>query len=178
MASSPYSIFDLAAQNRWTLTAGDRARIFEISVPGPERGGIANRLPGGPAQRAAVSANIISELEKGDTNHWGHIVPCLAHWLVKKNRASRVVQLVNDFVERVAGRDGWEQRFARKFGVIYAALVLGTESGLLRWPEDLPLRAVKKCYRKARQATMTNEEMAVTGLTTLKTALLRPGAVT
>jgi hypothetical protein len=59
--------------------------------------------------------------------------------------------------------------------VIYAALVLGCESGLLHWPENLPMRAVKKCYRRARRAAMTDDELASTGLASLKAALSEPG---
>ena len=54
--------------------------------------------------------------------------------------------------------NGWEKRFAQKFGVIYAAMVLGIAARLLPWPEHLPIKVVTRCYRKARNAARTEIE--------------------
>jgi hypothetical protein len=72
------------------------------------------------------------------------------------------LMLVNKFVDHVgANHDGWETRFAQKFGYIYAAMVMGIKAGLLPWPINLPLRVARRCYRKARKSAKTAEEQAI-----------------
>lgn len=178
MASTPTSVFELAEEHGWTPSQGDRARIFEIAVPGLKRGGIFNRIPGGAARRALLSPNHIQELEKGYSNNCGYAVPSFVHWLMKKNRVDQVLALTEEFVGEVAGdQDGWEQRFARKFGVVYAACVLANRANILRWPDPLAMRAVKHCYRKARSAAQTDEERAHSGLELLSRELSKPDRV-
>jgi hypothetical protein len=79
-----------------------------------------------------------------------------------KDRSKQVLQLVNEFIEYVGGkRDGWETRFAEKFGYIYAAMVMGIKAGLLPWPDSFPLQVVSHCYRKARRSAKTAKERAL-----------------
>jgi hypothetical protein len=52
----------------------------------------------------------------------------------------------------VEASDGWEFRFAQKFRLICAALKLGVDSGLLRWPKSFSLKVATEFYRRARQA--------------------------
>ena len=60
-------------------------------------------------------------------------------------------QLVDEFVNANAGgEDGLEQRFAKKYAVHVAAGVIGVEAGLLPWPLDWPMRAVRHCYLNSR----------------------------
>jgi hypothetical protein len=45
-----------------------------------------------------------------------------------------------------AENDGWQKRYAQKFGLIYAAMELGVNLGLLPWSEVLPLKVATKCF--------------------------------
>jgi hypothetical protein len=78
-------------------------------------------------------------------------------------------QLVDKFVHHVgAGGHGCEVRFAQKFGVVYAAMKMGIDAGLLPWPKSLPQKVATKCYRRARNAAKTDQERAAEGVGKLR----------
>ena len=161
LSSSPRSIPKLAQEAGWKMSPGDKVRLFDISVPGPKKGGIFDRIGGNPANHAASSVKLIRKLERGYSNHCGHVMPLFALHLMAKNRSKEIITWVNDFNKHVEARGhGWELRFAQKFGVIYAAMMMGIDAGLLPWPASLPLKVVTKCYRKARNSAKTAHERA------------------
>jgi len=64
--------------------------------------------------------------------------------------SGRIIELFDEFVEATAGgANGLEQRFAKKFAILYVAGRIGVESGLLPWPKDWPMRAVRHCYENS-----------------------------
>jgi hypothetical protein len=151
------------------MTPGDKVRLFNISVPGPDKGGIFDRINCGLAERAQRSVELIAKLERGFVNHCGHVIPLWVRYLMAEDRSAEIVTLVDDFVHRVsASGHGWEVRFARKFGVIYAAMTMGINAGLLPWPKSLPRKVATKCYRKARNAAKTDQERAAEGIVKLR----------
>jgi Domain of unknown function (DUF927) len=161
LSSSPKSIPRLARDNRWTMTAGDKVRLFNIKVPGPDKGGIFDRMKCESADRPQRSVKLIKELERGYTNHSGHAIPMWVQYLMTQDRSAEIIKLVDEFVQHVeAGSHGWEVRFAQKFGVVYAAMMIGIQAGLLPWRKSLPRKVAKKCYRKARDAAKTDQEHA------------------
>jgi hypothetical protein len=178
LSSSPRPIPTLAKARRWTMSAGDRVRLFDISVPGPKKGGIFDRIDGTPTECAKRSVQLIARLERGYLNHHGHVFPQWLLYLMAKDRSKQIMKLVTEFVEHVgATGQGWEGRFARKFGYIYAAMKLGIAAGLLPWPENLPLQVVTKCHRKARNAAKTDQERAAETAAKLHSLIRQRGRV-
>jgi hypothetical protein len=176
LSSSPKSIFRLARDNRWTMTAGDKVRLFNISVPGPDRGGVFDRMKCEPADRAKRSVELIKELERGFTNHCGHVIPMWVQYLMTEDRSTEIIKLVDKFVHHVgAGGHGWEVRFAQKFGVVYAAMKIGIDAGLLPWPKSLPRKVATKCYRRARNAAKSDRERAAEGIVKLRKLIEEDG---
>jgi hypothetical protein len=176
LSSSPRSIERLAREHRWKMTAGDKVRLFNISVPGPASGGIFDRIDCEPADRAKRSVELISKLERGYTNHCGHVIPAWVFYLMAKDRTAKIIKRVNKFVDLVKARGhGWEVRFAQKFGVIYAAMMMGIDAGLLPWPRNLPRKVATKCYRKARNAARTDEERAANAVAKLHRLIRQNG---
>jgi len=156
LSSSPRSLAALAADNSWTMTPGDQVRLFNIDVPSSKKGGIFDLIDGSAAKRAKRSVELIAKLERGYQNHHGHVMPQWVLHLMSEDRSERVLALVERFVHRVdAGDDGWEVRFAQKFGYVYAAMVMAIEAGVLPWGKALPLKVAKRCYRRARKAVTT-----------------------
>jgi uncharacterized protein DUF927 len=176
LASSPRPIATLAQENRWTMSPGDKVRLFDIAVPGPSKGGIFDRVDGPPKVRAKRSVKLIAEFERGYANNSGQIIPEWVIYLMASNRVKRIMDLVDKFIKHVGARgQGWEFRFALKFGVVYAAMKMGIDAGILPWPKSLPLKAATKCYRKARNAAKTSRERASDASTKLGRLLSRPG---
>lgn len=162
LCSSPKPITKLAAENGWNMTPGDKVRLFDIPVPSSNKGGIFDLIAGTPTERAKRSVKLIKDLERGYQNHHGHVVSDWALYLMAKDRSKQILKLVNEFVEYVGAKhDGWETRFAQKFGYIYAAMMMGIKAGLLPWPDSFPLQVVTRCYRKARRSAKTAKEQAI-----------------
>jgi hypothetical protein len=88
LSSGPKSIAALAAENGWKLTKGHKVRLFNIKVPGPEKGGIFDRLPGPAAKRAKKSIELIAQIERGYANNHGHLFPEWVLFLLNKDQSS------------------------------------------------------------------------------------------
>lgn len=160
LCSSPRPIPILAAELGWAMSAGDKVRLFDINVPPPEKGGIFDRIPGGQTERAKRSVQLISKLERGYLNNHGRIFSKWIAHLLSTDFSPQIVKAVNEFVRHVgAENDGWQKRYAQKFGLIYAAMELGVNLGLLPWSEVLPLKVATKCYRRARKGAMSEAEV-------------------
>jgi hypothetical protein len=178
LASSPRPIAVLAQENRWTMSPGDKVRLFDIAVPGPSKGGIFDRVEGPPKVRAKRSVKLIAKFERGYMNNSGQVIPEWIIHLMARNRAKRIMDLVDKFLRHVGAKgQGWELRFALKFGVVYAAMKMGVDAGLLPWRKSLPLKVATKCYGKARDAAKTTRERASEAPIKLQRLLSRPGRV-
>jgi len=87
----------------------------------------------------------------------GQIFPKWAAYLLSNDVSSEIASAANKFVKKVADHEGWERRFAQKFGLVYAAIKLGVDMDI-PWPAGLPLKVAKKCYRRARNAAFIPTE--------------------
>ena len=73
-----------------------------------------------------------------------------------KDRSRRILELVDLFIDHVGARgQGWDFRFATKFGVIYAAMQIATDADVLPWPSTLALKVASKCIAKLVQRRET-----------------------
>jgi Domain of unknown function (DUF927) len=153
LSSSPRPIAELAAEAGWAMTLGDKVRLFDISVPRPECGGIFDRVSGTQAERAKKSVHLIKELEDGYQSNRGHVFRAWLPHLMREDRTEKIMALVERFVDRVCiDNQGWEVRFAQKFGIVYAAMILGISAGILPWTRKFAFSVTKKCYRDARKS--------------------------
>jgi Domain of unknown function (DUF927) len=178
LSSSPRAISKLAKENRWTMSPGDKVRLLDIGVPGPSEGGNFDLVDDPAEVRAKRSVKLIAKLERGYSNNTGHTIPEWILHLMAKNRAKRIMDLANKFIRGVGARgQGWEFRFALKFGVVYAAMKMGIEAGILPWPKSFPLKVATKCYHKARNAAKTSRERGSDAAATLRRLLDQPRRV-
>jgi Domain of unknown function (DUF927) len=178
LTSSPQPIRKLAAENRWLMSPGDKVRLFDIRVPGPEKGGIFDRIKGHNSQRAQRSIKLIAKLQGGYINHHGHTIPQWVQYLMAADRSKRILQRVDEFLDHVKARgNGWEVRFAIKFGLVYAAMQMATDAGLLPWPPILALKVASKCYRKARATARGHAERVDGAATKLLRLMTQSGGI-
>ena len=91
---------------------------------------------------------------------------------MRKDRTEEIERLVRRFIKKEEIRaEGWERRFAQKFGLLYAVLRLAIDLGILPWPKSLPLQAIRKCYRLAREGIKSEEQQDHDALRMLKELL-------
>ena len=102
--------------------------------------------------RRAISAGLIDELEDGLLACFGVLFDAWIKHLLAHDLADRIIDHFDRFVEATAaGSNGLERRFAMKYAMLYAACMIGVEDGLLPWPEDWPMRAVRHCYENSHR---------------------------
>ena len=100
--------------------------------------------------RRPIRRELIDELEDGLLACFGVLFDAWMKDLLAHDLADRIIDHFYDFVEATAaGSNGLERRFAMKFAMLYAAGMIGVEDGLLPWPDDWPMRAVRHCYENS-----------------------------
>lgn len=145
----------------------EAARFITIPVPPREEGGIIDRPKDATL---GYAADLIARLEMGMKRHYGR---ALGRWLdhVWAHRG-RVNRLIEEFVEVVQPADAYHARIAAKFGLIYATGTIAVDTGFLPWEAGLPLRIVRRLYRRALAALQ--EGCPVEALIALREALSDP----
>jgi Domain of unknown function (DUF927) len=172
LTSSPKFLDVIAEEIGWKRSKGEQARFIDIPVPSVSKAGIFDRLTGTRAERIEQGKRWIARVERGTAQNYGLILPEFIEFLLAADRTGLILELTERFVRRFAAQgDGWDQRFARKFGVTYAAGRLAVEAGILPWPKNWPMKAVSRCYRRALRAIRKDEEI-VTKTTALFAAAI------
>jgi hypothetical protein len=149
ISSGPETLGALAARLQ-KKRGGDRVRILDIELPTPAEGGIFGSSVTANRKRPADSVGLIDELEDGLLACHGVLFDAWIKHLLAHDPADRIIARFERFLEATAaGSNGLERRFAMKFAMLYAAGMIGVERGLLPWPDDWPMRAVRHCYENS-----------------------------
>jgi hypothetical protein len=148
---------------------GLRVRFIDLPVP---QGGIFTRVLGQEQASVEDPGAYIVRLEAAIAQHHGVLMDAWIPYLLSDDHSARIRQLVNQFVEMTAtGENGLEVRFARKFGVVYAAGLLAIEAGLLPWSVDWVTQVMRYCYELARTSRDPDASAVEKGLMALAAAM-------
>jgi ABC-type oligopeptide transport system ATPase subunit len=149
ISSGPETVAALAAR-LLRKRGGDRVRILDIALPTLAEGGIFGSRVTADRKPPADPARLIDELEDGLLACHGVLFDAWIKYLLAHDLADRIIDHFDRFVEATAaGSNGLERRFAMKDALPCAAGMIGVESGLLPWPDDWPMRAVRHCYENS-----------------------------
>jgi len=154
LSSSPRPIDAVVADFRKPerRSNGEKLRLIDLIVPGTEEGGFVDERPAGK-NPVEFGIKIANDLEEILNNNYGHLFGEFVSKLIKMDLASKIVELTEYFVKQVApGGDSYDIRFAKKFGILYAAGKILEHYKLVDWPVGWALKAVKRCYDNARSA--------------------------
>lgn len=161
LTTSPLKLEEMARTIGWKRTDGERVRFISIPVPPVSKGGIFDRLKGSDAERVEEGKVPTQRLEEGIAQNYGLIFPLWVEYLLRADHSKQLIELVEKFVMRMAGQgDGWDARYARKFGILYAAGRLAVEAEILPWHKAWPRKAVSRCYRRAVGAIRSEQVLA------------------
>ena len=161
LTTSPSNLEKMARAIGWTRTDGERVRLISIPVPPVSKGGIFDRLKGSDAERVEEGKVLTQRLERGIAQNFGLIFPLWIEYLLAADQSKQLIELVEKFVTRMAGHgDGWDARYARKLGILYAVGRLAVKAGILPWPKAWPFKAVARCYRRAIGAIRSEQMLA------------------
>jgi hypothetical protein len=141
--------------------AGDRTSIFDLeplnSADGEALCRELENAVGTGCYGTAGPAFIERFVDKRD-----EYLPLLKTWMAHFIRLAGVPETQNG---------GWELRFARRFAACYAVGLLAIKLDILPWSEELVQKAVVACYRDARQAIPSADDVLKEGLKRLRVGL-------
>jgi hypothetical protein len=167
LSSSPKPIADLVKGR----TLGHKVRLMDIILPARTSGGIID-VPPPNADPIVFAKKTVQALEDAIALNYGHLFPAWINLLLSGDLSDELIQLRDKFVEGVqADGSGYEQRFARKFGILYAVGKVAVKNGLLEWPADWPAKAISKCYRNAIKASRRDERRVENAIARLQQAV-------
>lgn len=125
---------------------GEKVRLIGIPIPGREDGGIFDR-----EHSAETRSELASMVEETVAANFGFPLREFVSELVVREDAEEVAMAYADrFHKRVVpAASPFADRFARKFGVVYAAAMLAADYRLAPWTRKQAGRAIGKIYRRA-----------------------------
>jgi hypothetical protein len=149
---------------------GERVRHIDIAIPNDERG-IFDRLKPDASQSAVGYARSVEDTIR---DHHGVALKPYVSALIRGGQAvrERVSAVMEAFlVEMEVGTDPWECRFARKFALVEAGMILSAEYDAAPWTADHAQRSVRRMYRVARKSVYSTQDVARELLASLNRAL-------
>ena len=171
VSTGPETQFELA-QRLGKKRHGQRVRFLDLPIPPSARGGIYARVMGEAQLDVKNPSDLIKKIETAISQNHGVLMDAWIHFLLSDDHSERIRKMVDKFVEMTAGGEhGLEARFARKFGVIYAAGLLAVKAGLLPWSTDWVTQVVRYCYHLARNTRDPDARAVETALKAIARAL-------
>lgn len=173
-ASAEHSSVEIAREAGVPRLPGEQVRCFDLP---PGKKGYFDRMG-----RSGLAAEVIAgRINEGVVEHYGAGLRAWINWLASQDEARLVKRLnvrINRFVRKTSSSgplSALEARAARKFGLIYGALVMGREAGIVGITSRRALKACRKAFRAAMSAATASDPGAA--LKALKSALQSKNAV-
>ena len=152
LSSSPQTIDTVIAgfPGSKPRSNGEKVRLIDLAVPDTAKGGFVDERP---IDRKPIEfgVEIATEIEAIISENYGHLFAQFIDKLIKLDLSKKIVEQTNWFVKKVTpGGDSYDIRFAKKFGVIYAAGAILEHYKLVAWPKGWAYKAIERCYFNAR----------------------------
>ncbi len=162
LTSSPEPIDEIAESIKWRRTDGERARFIDIPVPKVEEAGICDQLQGDALDKIEQGKKLIEKLDSGVTQNYGLVMPRWLNWLFEEDQSSHILERRDFFLQRILSNgDGFDERYAVKFGIPAAAGYLAAVREIVPWPKMWPYEAAEHCYYLAVKAVRKDADVAV-----------------
>jgi putative DNA primase/helicase len=136
---------------------GEMVRLVEIPVPRRKKRGVFDRMEG----IELSTADLAKRVEHTARTNFGHPIRAFLKRIVedRETYTKQAQVLVEEFVCYVGAQtDPWTQRFATKFGVVYAAACIAGEMKIAPWRPKHAFKCVSRLYRRALNVVATPEE--------------------
>lgn len=159
LASSEKSSVEIAEAAGDEQLIGERVRLFDLLAAPASEGGVFDMMS--KADRRG-GGELAEALRKAAGANYGYAHKAWIKWLIDQTEVRtrrRVEQLTVEFTELARQKlvadlsVGANRRTAQKFGLIYAALRLGRDAGVIDWPKNLVQLALLNCLGRALKAS-------------------------
>lgn len=140
---------------------GERVRWIDTPVPDRSKGGVFDELDperhGG--MTSAALAGIVEEVI--GQNYGVALEPYICGLVRHRSKVREIaIRRIEIFVHDVGARDSWEQRFARKFAIVSAGMVIAAKLELAPWEEARAREAAQRLYRATRRVIFSPSDAA------------------
>ena len=152
MSSGVESLSQIVTRSGTMRLDSEHVRLCDLPAVIRDTTGVFAKLP---KDRATLDA-ALGDLEEACREQHGTALRTFIRCVVEHSQETRerVPKLMAEFLNSTltSQHDAWEQRFAKKFGLAYAAAVLGIGFGVLPWTDAQALQSIRLCYHRARDA--------------------------
>lgn len=147
----------------------ERVRCFEFQVPSADEGGIWDRR-----DEDDVPSRLSDEMKAACCSCYGVVLPRWVKTVQDEATVERARQLAEEWVltRGLPASDALGNRIAKKFGLCYAAGIVGIEAKILPWDEAFVSDVVGKLHADARKALYPYEFDVANGMRRLKKAAI------
>lgn len=155
---------------------GDLVRLIDVPAMASKEHGVFNKVP----PNMKTSGEAVAALEETASLHYGYPSRAFITAFVQdvpKNTAAIEASILEFLKKAKVPTDKWEQRFARKFAIAYAAGVFAAKSKIIPLSVKWVLKSIRRCYRSARSAIPDYEKLLNDALIAVRRELTKPGAV-
>lgn len=169
VSSSETALGALAAKYGDARPKGEEVRLIDLPAVVHPVYGVFETVPEG-----YISEDLVNKIEAA-CNSIDGVVGRAFITKIAANR-SKVNKTANSHLESFLSKvnapmQGWERRFAKRFGIVYAAGLLGIEFGLLPWDPNDVMQTCIECYGAARKTVSDYDEILDTAISELKKQL-------
>lgn len=171
LSTGETSLSDISAAGGLKRLGGEAVRFIDLPARVNPAWGIFEKLPTG----SEGSEEAVIAIEEACKVAFGMAGPAFIEAILDDLDAikKRVSKLMSSFfaeqnMEGVGGREG---RFAKRFALIYAALVMAAEFKIVPWKRKAIMRAVTACYLDALAATNKADQSIEKSLNRLRKKL-------
>lgn len=153
LSSGETGLSDTSAAGGLERLGGEAVRFIDLPARVNQDWGVFEELPKGSDSSVKAAMAIVGACKKA----FGVAGPAFIEAIVDDLDVTkhRVKELMSAFFaeQNMEGVGGWEGRFAKRFALIYAALVMAAEFKIVPWKRKAIMRAVTACYLDALAAT-------------------------
>lgn len=177
LSSGETGLSDTSAAGGLGRLGGEAVRFIDLPARVNQDWGVFEELPKGSDSSVKATTAIVGACKEA----FGVAGPAFIEAIGDDLDATkqRVKELMSAFFieQKMEGSGGWEGRFAKRFALIYAALVMAAEFKIVPWKRKAIMRAVTACYLDALAATNKADQSIEKSLNRLRKRLKSPSRI-
>ncbi|MCC8953137.1 DUF927 domain-containing protein [Bradyrhizobium sp. Pear77] len=153
---------------------GQQVRQIALPVPSGAEGGIFNLIDGCGDEVLLTARALAAQTEETIASNYGMALGAFVSKLCSEPReevTARINKSLAAFVRKVEAGEPWEQRFARKFAIVYAAAALMAKFGIAPWKRGRAWTALVNLHRIARSALLNHQVLTDAVVSKLRKAV-------
>lgn len=153
---------------------GQQVRQIALPVPPGVDGGIYNLIEGSGEEVLVAARALALQTEETIASNYGLALRAFVSKLCSEPREqviSRINRSLAAFIRKVEAGEPWEQRFARKFAIVYAAAALMAKFGIAPWKRRRAWTALVNLHHIARTALLNQQGLTDAVVSKLKKAV-------